>query len=524
MNKKNCIVKTVMLFACVILCILLFPEKKTEAAELTGEDISSLYFSFSSYTYYVRENDIITISTDTNIPTENVSIDYLFSNGCAAFDSYTENSNEIKVRGVTYGTDVITAQVKITYYNTDGTAAEYVLTAYADIYVQQASEYISENNVYRAAGSAPYGLSLVNFAEGTLEWTSSNTLVATVDANGTVTPVAAGQCDITVVLTRPSGTKNSYVCTFHVTNPVLSITSSNLAKDNNMSITVSGTAGSAEWFSSDSSVAAVYSNTYENEAPGAVISAYSTGKAVISVNVDGITLTCTITVTNPRIKKDFYVVVKGVTKNVNLKGTNAASKVSYSTTNSRVATVNKNGVIKTKGIGYAAIVIKVDGAELTVSMNVGKEKAVKAIQNALKVEGATYSQARRMQKGYYDCSSLVWRSYVPVGVRFGVRGYAPVAANEAKYLVGHKKTLPAKAIRKLNKLRPGDLLFFKGKSNGRYKNIYHVAIYMGQQGESYDGKVYTYGRIVHASSSAGKVAQSDIYNTDNIAVIGRPIK
>ena len=127
-----------------------------------------------------------------------------------------------------------------------------------------------------------------------------------------------------------------------------------------------------------------------------------------------------------------------------------------------------------------------------------------------------------MQKGYYDCSSLVWRSYAPVKIYFGDRHYAPVAANEAKYLVKHKKTVAVKNINRLNKLRPGDLLFFKGNKNGRYKNIYHVAIYMGQQGESYDGKVYSYGRMIHANGSS--VSQSFIYNKDKVAVIGRPAK
>ena len=65
-------------------------------------------------------------------------------------------------------------------------------------------------------------------------------------------------------------------------------------------------------------------------------------------------------------------------------------------------------------------------------------------------------------------------------------------------------------------------IFFKGNKNGRYKNIYHVAIYMGQQGESYDGKVYSYGRMIHANGS--NVSQSFIYNKDKVAVIGRPAK
>lgn len=90
-----------------------------------------------------------------------------------------------------------------------------------------------------------------------------------------------------------------------------------------------------------------------------------------------------------------------------------------------------------------------DGAALTVSVNVGTKKGAKAVLNAMKAEGATYSQARRMSKGYYDCSSLVWRSYKPTGIVFGDRKYAPVAADEARFCVKHKKTVSKKRVQSL---------------------------------------------------------------------------
>ena len=166
--------------------------------------------------------------------------------------------------------------------------------------------------------------------------------------------------------------------------------------------------------------------------------------------------------------------------------------------------------------------VYVDNAEYALSVNVGTKKGVKAVLNALKAEGAAYSQAKRMSKGYYDCSSLVWRSYSPLGIYFGDKTYAPVAATQAYYLVSNKKTLPKKYKNKLNKLRPGDLFFFKGQNNGRYKNIYHVAIYMGQECTSFFGMNYTFGKIIHASGVS--VTQGYMYNQDNIVVIGRPTK
>lgn len=385
--------------------------------------------------------------------------------------------------------------------------------------------YLSQTNVTRAIGSEPYKLELMNMKDGTVTWSSSNVAVATVDANGFVTPVAAGDATISASYKAPSGLVMTYDAVFTVTSPMLNITSGNVAKGCSIVLTITGTCGETTWASSNKKIVSIYSGNYYNADsntsltnPSATIYGNKKGVAEITAQVDGITLKCSLTVTNPEIKKSFYVSTKGTRFKLNVTGINSNSVLKYSSSNKKVATVSNSGVVTTKGEGYALITIEVDSAVIPVSFNIGNKKAVKAVLNALKVEGATYSQARRMSKGYYDCSSLVWRSYSPLGAYFGDRHYAPVAANEAKYCVSHKKNVPAKYINKLNKLKPGDLIFFKGKSNGRYKNIYHVAMYMGQEGYG----SYSIGKIIHADGR--KVAQAYVYNQSNVVVIGRPFK
>lgn len=92
------------------------------------------------------------------------------------------------------------------------------------------------------------------------------------------------------------------------------------------------------------------------------------------------------------------------------------------------------------------------------------------------------SQPKRMQEKFYDCSSLVWKSYHKNGVNFGMAYYAPVAADMGKWCAQHKK-LVSGGLSQANiqnmKLNPGDVMFETGQKNGRYKGIYHVEMITG---------------------------------------------
>ena len=78
------------------------------------------------------------------------------------------------------------------------------------------------------------------------------------------------------------------------------------------------------------------------------------------------------------------------------------------------------------------------------------------------------SQPKRMQEKFYDCSSLVWKSYHKNGVNFGMAYYAPVAADMGKWCAQHKK-LVSGGLSQANiqnmKLNPGDVMFETGQKN-----------------------------------------------------------
>lgn len=127
----------------------------------------------------------------------------------------------------------------------------------------------------------------------------------------------------------------------------------------------------------------------------------------------------------------------------------------------------------------------------------------KVCSYALHRVGFPYSQDMRDSGNYYDCSSLAYYSWKDAGVDISYGG-ATTAAAEAQGLDEAGKTVS------FDELQPGDLIFYSFTSNGRYKNISHVAVYVGN------------GKVVEALNESLGVVYRDVASTGKIVVIGRP--
>lgn len=95
-----------------------------------------------------------------------------------------------------------------------------------------------------------------------------------------------------------------------------------------------------------------------------------------------------------------------------------------------------------------------------------------AINFAISKIGFPYSQAGRDSGNAYDCSSLVYYAYLNAGLDIKNED-STTAAEIAKKLVLGGKSVSA------NELKEGDLIFYSNARNGRFHNISHVAIYIG---------------------------------------------
>ena len=204
------------------------------------------------------------------------------------------------------------------------------------------------------------------------------------------------------------------------------------------------------------------------------------GDTTIYVTIDGAAFIYTIHVSTPVLNKTNIITTKGKSKRLKVSGLNEYSTVSFSSSDASVASIDSDGRITIHKRGRTELTAAVDNSTYTCLLEITSKKGKSATTRGYKIMfSSTYSQLYRMKTGYYDCSSLVFRAYKKsTSLLGGTKSYAPTAAAEAYYLNMHGKALAYRSV-DVDELQPGDLIFFGGANNGRYKGIYHVSMYYG---------------------------------------------
>lgn len=253
-----------------------------------------------------------------------------------------------------------------------------------------------------------------------------------------------------------------------------------------------------------------FSHSYLNEAGKICGETKGTEKAVLFV--DGRILHIQIVITDPYYAKNTFTMYKGLKKSVTIKGIDDKySTVSFTSTDTEIASVTNKGKVTAKKVGTVKLKVKADGRTVDVWVEISTKKALQAAKKGIAISNTKtqYSQAKRMSAGYYDCSSLVSRVYRQFGVYFGSKsGWSPTAAAIGQWCTTNGKVIAKKGV-DYTKLVPGDLVFYSYTKNGRYLNISHVEMYVGN------------GMSVSASSSNNRVIHY-AYRPDSAVLIARP--
>ena len=198
-------------------------------------------------------------------------------------------------------------------------------------------------------------LSATTNLTGDITWKSSDAKVATVDAKGTVKAVNAGTATITATLGKVSATftvtvKNPSI-TAKADSSVIYTKSKTTTKIN---VVKDGVTGNATFRSSNTKVATVSAN--------GIVKAKKAGKVNITVQVGNHKQVVKITVKKPTMKlvKSSAKLKKGKKVTIKVKAA-PVSKVTFKSSNKKVAIVSSKGVVKAKKKGTAIITVKCNG-------------------------------------------------------------------------------------------------------------------------------------------------------------------
>ena len=194
---------------------------------------------------------------------------------------------------------------------------------------------------------------------GNVTWTSSNTKVATV-ADGKVTAKAAGTAKITAAV---GGKTATYTVT--VKKPSISATVGKVyvGKTAKVQVKKYGTTAKVSFKSSNTKIATVNKS--------GVVTGKKAGTVKITVTAGKLTKTVTVKVAKPSftLAKSSASIKKGKKVTIKVKAA-PSSKVTYKTSNKRVATVSSKGVVTGKKKGTAKITVKCNGITRTFKVTV----------------------------------------------------------------------------------------------------------------------------------------------------------
>ena len=220
------------------------------------------------------------------------------------------------------------------------------------------------------------------------------------------------------------------------------------------------------------------------------IDVYNPGVSTLTVDINGKKFNLDVNIIDNEMSSTSIVLAEGGSHQLRIRGEGTGNTV-WSSANPAIAEVDSSGRIVGKSKGNTLVTAKVNGKTFGCVVSVTSELRKNVVEWARAYSlRSKYSQSRRMEEGYYDCSALAWRAYNKFGFNIMSTNYAPTAAAMGKYYDQNKKIveggLSDANIRNMM-FEPGDLFFMEGfVNNGRYRNVYHVEIISGYTFNGFD--------------------------------------
>ena len=289
----------------------------------------------ASGTLYTQDKTSTTLKVTTNLA------------GTVTWKSSNTKVAVVDSKGVVTAKAAGTANITATL---NGKTATYKVTVKNAMYINKTAV-----TVYVGGTPASYTLKATSAIGGTVKYATSNKNVATVSSKGVVTAKKAG----TAVITATAG-KAKITCKVTVKNPGIAAKAAKTTiytkgqTSTKITVTKAGVSGTAKFTSSNKKVATVNSK--------GVVTAKKAGTVKITVQVGKYKKAVTLKVKNASLKlaKTAATVKRGKTTTIKVSAV-PRGKVTYTSSNKKVATVTSKGVVKGVKKGTAVITVKCSG-------------------------------------------------------------------------------------------------------------------------------------------------------------------
>lgn len=214
-------------------------------------------------------------------------------------------------------------------------------------------------------------------------WSSSNNSIATVNSTGIVTGIKAGSATITATY---NGKKAS--CKITVVKPSFTLNSSAISiykgYGTSLTATTKPTDQKVTWSSSNTAIATVSSAGY--------VKGIKAGTAIITANFKGMKKTVRVTVSNPTLtlNKSTLSVYKNYGYTLKATTKPGSQKVTWSSSNRAIASVDSKGYVKGKKAGTVTITANFNGIKRTCKVTV-KNTSIKVPKTATAYKGVAHT-------------------------------------------------------------------------------------------------------------------------------------
>lgn len=237
---------------------------------------------------------------------------------------------------------------------------------------------LNKKNVYLKPKKT-YTLKVLNNKKK-VTWTSSNKKVAKVSSKGVVTALKNGTAKVKARI-------GNAVYNAEVDVSGISLdASANVFLNKTKTLHLNGTMDQPTWSSADTNIADIDEN--------GVVTGINKGTTTITATYQGTNFTSTVTVLPvPKLSKKKYTIGDGQTYTLKVKNNTANLPVTWTSSNKKIATVSKKGVITAKKkAGKATITATINGLKLKCALTVKKKIRInQEKQTLVPTETLTYT-------------------------------------------------------------------------------------------------------------------------------------